>query len=154
MKIKATSAQCEAIYATRSITDNTKRKAAKSKIFKEIRKSFGLIGTKKIGIRSVTDSSNPDKYGVIYDTKSKTDLDDGVVAPVVVAKPAKVDTVKTVTKAPVVAKPVATTVPGTSPVKTSKHRIEIRTTINGKRIRLGYASSEKAKAAAIAAAKG
>jgi hypothetical protein len=152
MKIKATSAQCEAIYATRSITDNTKRKAAKSKIFKKIRQSFGLIGTKKIGIRSVTDSSNPDKYGVIYDTKSKADLDDGVVAPVV--KPTKVAAVKTVTKAPVVAKPVATAVPGTSPVKTSKHQIEIRTTINGKRIRLGYASSEKAKAAAIAAAKG
>ena len=164
MKIKATPAQCEALLANRNQNDAA-RKMGNKKIFNQIRQTLGLIGTKKMRIRNIT---NPDKdtYGVLYDAASGVDLNDGkpdpvAKAPVAASKPTVAPVAKTATKpvAKAAVKPtvktkeVASTIPGMSPTKTSKHTIEVRTTINGVRKRLGFASSEKAKAAAIAAAK-
>ena len=132
-----------------------------------------MQGTAKIGIRNINLPGN-DTYGVIYDKRTKVDLDDGRSdpTPVVVATP-KVATTPVAKAAPTkkvakpVAKPVTSKAPakaapvadkakgitGVSPTRTDKHTIEIRTTINGVRKRLGFASSQKTKEAAIAAAK-
>lgn len=70
-----------------------------------------------------------------------------VAKPVPVAK--KAAAVKPLKVAP--AKPAAKTLG--SPIKTVKHLIEVRPSINGKKVRLGYASSEAEKAKMIAAYK-
>lgn len=70
-----------------------------------------------------------------------------VAKPVPVAK--KAAAVKPLKVAP--AKPVAKTLG--SPTKTAKHVIEVRPSINGQKVRLGYASSEAEKAKMIAAYK-
>lgn len=164
MKIKATPTQCNQLYMARTSSD---KKHIKKSVFTAIRSANGLQGSAKLGIRNIT---NPDKdnFGVIYDKRTRVDLNDGRPEPAVsrptVTKPTVTDA-KPVVKAvapttkpaakqaskPVSKAPVA--IPGVSPTRTSKHQIEIRTTINGVRTRLGFASSEKAKAAAIAAAK-
>ena len=161
MKIKATPKQCEQLYAAR-VQPN--RKDIKKTVFKAIRSTYGL-STAKLGIRNISNPQSP-LYGVLYNVSNKVDLDDGrpepkpvVAAPVAsktVSKPVSTPVVKPVSKAaqtPVAASKSIAGVPGTSPVKTSKHQIEIRITIDGVRKRFGYASSEKAKAAAIAALK-
>lgn len=165
MKIKATPAQCEELYKARTASN---KKQMKKLVFNQIRSSYGLQGSAKLGVRNIT---NPDKenYGVLYDKRTRTDLDDGRQEPVVsrpaMPKPAPVAKTAPVKTTPAVApkaapKPVAKAVakpaaiPGWSAVRTDKHYIEIRATINGVRKRLGFASSEKAKAAVIAAAKG
>ena len=160
MKIKATPEQCEQLYAARTQSDS-QRKATKRAVFQAIKREKGLSNI-KLGIRSIVDAFS-EKYGVLYDKRSKVDLDDGrqapkaPTAPVAAPKPAPKPT-PTVTKAmPFKAVPVAKAQPvmtaGMSPVKTAKHTIEVRVTLNGVRKRYGYASSEKAKAAFIAALK-
>lgn len=74
-----------------------------------------------------------------------------VAKPVPVAK--KAAAVKPLKVAP--AKPAAKTPAKTlgSPTKTAKHSIEVRPSIEGKKVRLGYASSEAEKAKMIAAYK-
>lgn len=166
MKIKATPTQCAALYDART---KTNKKALKKTIFSQIRSANGLQGTAKLGIRNIT---NPDSenYGVLYDKRTKVDLNDGRPDPVVerpkaveAPKPApntaKVTTVAPVKKAPVVApKPAAkastSKIPNHSPVRTEHHQIEVRVTIDGVRKRLGFAKDEKAKALIIAEAKG
>lgn len=69
-----------------------------------------------------------------------------VAKPVPVAKKAAVKPVKVAAT-----KPVAKTLG--SPKKTAKHSIEVRPSIDGKKVRLGYASSEGEKAKMIAAYK-
>lgn len=164
MKIKATTAQCNQLYTARNSSD---KKRIKKSVFTAIRNANGLQGSAKLGIRNIT---NPDKdnFGVLYDKRTRVDLNDGRPEPTVsrpvVSKPTATAAKPVVKTATVTAKPVAKTaskpaskapvaIPGVSPTRTSKHQIEIRTTINGVRTRLGFASSEKAKAAAIAAAK-
>ena len=166
MKIKATSTQCAALYDART---KTNKKALKKTIFSQIRSANGLQGTAKVGIRNIT---NPDSenYGVLYDKRTKVDLNDGRPDPVVerpkaveASKPvpntAKVTTVVPVKKAPVVApKPAAkastSKIPDHCSVRTAHHQIEVRATIDGIRRRLGFAKDEAAKARIIAAAKG
>lgn len=152
MKIKATPQQCERLYAARSKID---RKAIKKAIFNEIKRDYGL-STAKLGVRNITDPTNP-MYGVLYTVTNKTDLDDGRTAPVKTASKPVSKAVATPVSKPAV-KPVQAVksivgMPGISPVKTAKHQIEVRTTIDGVRKRFGYASSEKAKTTAIAALK-
>lgn len=73
------------------------------------------------------------------------------------AATAKAATAKPVTKVvaqpTVAAKAAVAAKPLGSPVKTAKCQIEVRTTLGGKRVRLGFASSEKMKAQMIANAK-
>ena len=162
MKIKATPTQCAALYDART---KTNKKALKKTIFSQIRSANGLQGTAKLGIRNIT---NPDSenYGVLYDKRTKVDLNDGRPDPVVerpkaveAPKPAPntaaVTTVATVKKATVAApKPVAKApIKLGSPVRTDKYCIEVRTTILGQRKRLGFASSQAEKEKMISAAK-
>ena len=164
MKIKATPTQCAALYDART---KTNKKALKKTVFNQIRSANGLQGTAKLGIRNIT---NPDSenYGVLYDKRTKIDLNDGRPDPVAerpkavepsktVPNTAKVTTITPVKKAPVVApKPVAKpskVIPDHSPVRTEHHTIEVRATIDNVRRRLGFAKDEAAKARIIAAAK-
>ena len=164
MKIKATPTQCAALYDART---KTNKKALKKTVFNQIRSANGLQGTAKLGIRNIT---NPDSenYGVLYDKRTKIDLNDGRPDPVVerpkavqppktLPNTATVTSVTPVEKAPVVAsKPVAKAskaIPDHSPVRTDTHPVEVRATIDGIRRRLGFAKDEAAKARIIAAAK-
>ena len=167
MKIKATPTQCVVIYNARTAPN---KKALKKQVFNQIRSANGLQGTACLGIRNITNPDN-DTYGVLYDKRTKIDLNDGRPDPVIerpkaveppksVPNTATVSTVAPVKKAPVVAsKPVAkaptkSSIPDVSPVRTANHQIEVRTTIDGVRRRLGFAKDEAAKIRVIAAAKG
>ena len=164
MKIKATPAQCVAIYNARTAPN---KKALKKQAFNQIRSANGLQGTAKLGIRNIINPDN-ENYGVLYDKRTKVDLNDGRPDPVVerpkavepsktAPNTAKVATVTSVKKAPVVApKPVAKpskVIPDHSPVRTEHHTIEVRATIDNVRRRLGFAKDEAAKARIITAAK-
>ena len=164
MKIKATPTQCTALYDART---KPNKKALKKQVFNQIRSANGLQGTAKLGIRNVTNPDN-ENYGVLYDKRTKVDLNDGRPDPVVerpkavqppktVPNTAKVTTVAPAKKAPVAApKPTAKAskaIPDHSPVRTDTHPVEVRATIDGVRRRLGFAKDEAAKARIIAAAK-
>ena len=164
MKIKATPTQCAALYDART---KTNKKALKKTVFNQIRSANGLQGTAKLGIRNITNPDN-ENYGVLYDKRTKIDLNDGrpdpvVERPKVVEPPKTVPNTATVTtvapakKAPVVAsKPdtkASKAIPDHSPVRTDTHSVEVRATIDGIRRRLGFAKDEAAKARIITAAK-
>ena len=164
MKIKATPTQCVAIYNARTAPN---KKALKKQVFNQIRSANGLQGTAKLGIRNIINPDN-ENYGVLYDKRTKVDLNDGrpdpvverpkaVQAPKTVPNTATVTTVTPAKKAPVVApKPTAKAskaIPDHSPVRTVNHTIEVRATIDSVRRRLGFAKDEAAKARIIAAAK-
>ena len=164
MKIKATPTQCVAIYNARTAPN---KKALKKQVFNQIRSANGLQGTAKLGIRNIINPDN-ENYGVLYDKRTKVDLNDGRPDPVVerpkavqppktVPNTATVTTVTPVKKTPVVAsKPAAKpskVIPNHSPVRTENHTIEVRATIDGVRRRLGFAKDEAAKALIIAAVK-
>lgn len=162
MKIKATPTQCVAIYNARTAPN---KKALKKQVFNQIRSANGLQGTAKLGIRNIINPNN-ENYGVLYDKRTKVDLNDGrpdpvverpkaVQAPKTAPNTATVTTVTPVKKAPVVASKPAFK-PSTklgSPVRTDKYCIEVRTTILGQRKRLGFASSQAEKEKMISAAK-
>ena len=165
MKIKATPTQCAALYDART---KTNKKALKKTIFSQIRSANGLQGTAKLGIRNIINPDN-ENYGVLYDKRTKVDLNDGrpdpvverpkaVQAPKTVPNTATVTTVTPAKKAPVAAPTPATkaskAISDHSPVRTEHHQIEVRATIDGVRRRLGFAKDEKAKALIIAEAKG
>ena len=164
MKIKATPTQCVAIYNARTAPN---KKALKKQVFNQIRSANGLQGTAKLGIRNIINPDN-ENYGVLYDKRTKVDLNDGrpdpvverpkaVQAPKTAPNTATVTTVTPAKKAPVVApKPTAKAskaIPDHSPVRTDTHPVEVRATIDGVRRRLGFAKDEAAKARIIAAAK-
>ena len=164
MKIKATPTQCVAIYNARTAPN---KKALKKQVFNQIRSANGLQGTAKLGIRNIINPDN-ENYGVLYDKRTKVDLNDGrpdpvverpkaVQAPKTVPNTATVTTVTPAKKAPVAAPKPATkpskVIPDHSPVRTENHTIEVRATIDGVRRRLGFAKDEAAKARIIAAAK-
>lgn len=164
MKIKATPTQCVAIYNARTAPN---KKALKKQVFNQIRSANGLQGTAKLGIRNIINPDN-ENYGVLYDKRTKVDLNDGRPDPVVerpkAVEPSKtapntaaVTTVAPVNKAPVAApKPAAKpskVIPDHSPVRTVNHTIEVRVSIDGIRRRLGFAKDEAAKARIITAAK-
>ena len=164
MKIKATPTQCVAIYNARTAPN---KKALKKQVFNQIRSANGLQGTAKLGIRNIINPDN-ENYGVLYDKRTKVDLNDGRPDPVVerpkavqasktVPNTATVTTVTPVKKAPVAAPMSAAkpskVMPDHSPVRTVNHTIEVRATIDGVRRRLGFAKDEAAKARIIAAAK-
>ena len=158
MKIKATPVQCVALYDART---KPNKKALKKQVFNQIRSANGLQGTAKLGIRNITNPDN-ENYGVLYDKRTKVDLNDGRPDPVVeptktVPNTSKATTAAPVKKAPVVAsKPVSKpskAIPDHSPVRTDTHPVEVRATIDGVRRRLGFAKDEAAKARIIAAAK-
>lgn len=165
MKIKATPTQCAALYDART---KTNKKALKKTIFSQIRSANGLQGTAKLGIRNITNPDN-ENYGVLYDKRTKIDLNDGRPDPVMerpkAVKPSKtvpntatVTTIAPAKKAPVVAPTPAAkaskAIPDHSPVRTDTHPVEVRATIDGVRRRLGFAKDEAAKARIIVAAKG
>ena len=164
MKIKATPTQCAALYDART---KTNKKALKKAIFNKIRSANGLQGTAKLGIRNITNPDN-ENYGVLYDKRTKVDLNDGrpdpvverpkaVQAPKTVPNTATVTTVAPAKKAPVVpSMPTAKAskaIPDHSTVRTVNHTIEVRVSIDGVRRRLGFAKDEAAKARIITAAK-
>ena len=164
MKIKATPVQCAALYDART---KTNKKALKKAVFNQIRSANGLQGTAKLGIRNITNPDN-ENYGVLYDKRTKVDLNDGRPDPVVerpkaveppktVPNTAKVTTITPAKKAPVAAPTPATKastkIPDHSPVRTDTHPVEVRATIDGIRRRLGFAKDEAAKARIITAAK-
>ena len=164
MKIKATPTQCVAIYNARTAPN---KKALKKQVFNQIRSANGLQGTAKLGIRNIINPDN-ENYGVLYDKRTKVDLNDGRPDPVVerpkavqppktVPNTAAVTPVAPVNKAPVAApKPAAKpskVIPDHSPVRTVNHTIEVRVSIEGIRRRLGFAKDEAAKARIITAAK-
>ena len=164
MKIKATPTQCAALYDART---KPNKKALKKQVFNQIRSANGLQGTAKLGIRNIINPDN-ENYGVLYDKRTKVDLNDGRPDPVVerpkvveptktVPNTSKVTTAAPVKKAPVVAsKPASkpsTKISDHSPVRTDTHPVEVRATIDGVRRRLGFAKDEAAKARIIAAAK-
>ena len=164
MKIKATPTQCVAIYNARTAPN---KKALKKQVFNQIRSANGLQGTAKLGIRNIINPDN-ENYGVLYDKRTKVDLNDGRPDPVVerpkavepsktVPNTATVTTVTPAKKAPVAApKPASKpskAIPDHSPVRTDTHPVEVRATIDGVRRRLGFAKDEAAKARIIAAAK-
>lgn len=164
MKIKATPTQCVAIYNARTAPN---KKALKKQVFNQIRSANGLQGTAKLGIRNIINPDN-ENYGVLYDKRTKVDLNDGrpdpvverpkaVQAPKTAPNTATVTTVTPVKKAPVAASKPATKaskgIPDHSPVRTENHTIEVRASIDGVRRRLGFAKDEAAKARIIAAAK-
>lgn len=164
MKIKATPTQCAALYDART---KTSKKALKQTVFNQIRSANGLQGTAKLGIRNIINPDN-ENYGVLYDKRTKIDLNDGRPDPVVerpkavqppktLPNTAAVTTVAPIKKASVVApKPAtkaSTKIPDHSPVRTDTHPVEVRATIDGIRKRLGFAKDEAAKARIIAAAK-
>lgn len=165
MKIKANAQQCNELYKARTASN---KKQMKKLVFNQIRSAHGLQGSAKLGVRNIT---NPDKdnYGVLYDKRTKVDLNDGRPE-AVVSRPAmpkavpvtKTAPVKTTPVTPVKAapKPVAKAAPKTSiasklgsSVRTDKYCIEVRTTILGQRKRLGFASTQKEKEKMINAAK-
>ena len=160
MKIKATPTQCVAIYNARTAPN---KKALKKQVFNQIRSANGLQGTAKLGIRNIINPDN-ENYGVLYDKRTKVDLNDGRPDPVVerpkAVEPSKtapntatVTTVTPVKKTPVAAAKPSKVIPNHSPVRTENHTIEVRATIDGVRRRLGFAKDEAAKARIIAAAK-
>ena len=164
MKIKATPTQCAALYDART---KPNKKALKKQVFNQIRSANGLQGTAKLGIRNIINPDN-ENYGVLYDKRTKVDLNDGRPDPVVerpkvvetpktVPNTAKVTTITSTKKAPVAAPTPATKastkIPDHSPVRTVNHTIEVRATIDSVRRRLGFAKDEAAKARIIAAAK-
>ena len=164
MKIKATPTQCVAIYNARTAPN---KKALKKQVFNQIRSANGLQGTAKLGIRNIINPDN-ENYGVLYDKRTKIDLNDGRPDPVVerpkAVEPSKtapntatVTTVAPAKKAPVAApKPASKpskAIPDHSPVRTDTHPVEVRATIDGIRRRLGFAKDEAAKVRIIAAAK-
>ena len=164
MKIKATPTQCVAIYNARTAPN---KKALKKQVFNQIRSANGLQGTAKLGIRNIINPDN-ENYGVLYDKRTKVDLNDGRPDPVVerpkavepsktVPNTATVTTVAPAKKATVAApKPASKpskVIPDHSPVRTDTHPVEVRATIDGVRRRLGFAKDEAAKARIIAAAK-
>jgi hypothetical protein len=153
-----------AIYNARTAPN---KKALKKQVFNKIRSANGLQGTAKLGIRNIINPDN-ENYGVLYDKRTKVDLNDGrpdpvverskaVQAPKTVPNTATVTAVAPVKKAPVVApKPTAKAskaIPDHSPVRTYSHQYEVRATIDGVRKRLGFAKDDAAKARIIAAAK-
>ena len=160
MKIKATPTQCVAIYNARTAPN---KKALKKQVFNQIRSANGLQGTAKLGIRNIINPDN-ENYGVLYDKRTKVDLNDGRPDPVVerpkavqppktVPNTATVTTVTPVKKTPVAAAKPSKVIPNHSPVRTENHTIEVRATIDGVRRRLGFAKDEAAKALIIAAVK-
>lgn len=174
MKIKATTAQCNQLYTARNSSD---KKRIKKSVFTAIRNANGLQGSAKLGVRNIT---NPDKdnFGVLYDKRTRVDLNDGRPEPTVsrpaVSKPTSTVAKPVVKTTAVTAKPAAKTAskPASvaakkpiakptaksstklgSPVRTDKYCIEVRTTILGQRKRLGFASSQTEKEKMISAAK-
>ena len=166
--IKITAAVAKAIYETRTIKLEGARKAAKKRIFSAIKAEHGIPSSTRIKI-NILGEDNPE-YLVVRDKKTLRPLLNSlpeptigvapvkVVAPAPVAKPAPVKAAKPVAKpAPVkAAKPVAkpaqtkTAKPLGSPIRSDKFCYEVRPSINGKKVRLGYASSVKEKEAMIA----
>ena len=148
MQIKLGSNYCSALYSARGLPEKS-RKAEKKTIFSKIKADYGLSNI-ILGIRNITDPTSP-KYGVLYDKRSKVDLDDGKKAPIV--QPKEEAVVPEVTKVkettPVQVKPAPVKEVKTkgddgknfSPTKTKQHTVEIRTTINGVRKRYGFTTT-------------
>ena len=119
------------------------RAAVKRAVFREVRQQYGIPTSTRLKV-AVEDPSNP-LWRVLRNKRTGLALDNGLPEPVVekAASPAK--------KA---ASPKAAPAKSAfSKVKTETCQIEVRATIDGKRVRLGWASDEAAKARAIARAK-
>jgi hypothetical protein len=180
MKMFITEQQAQALLNARKLSTQA-RKAEKKRIIAEVKRQHGIPSVTKL-VFFIENPENP-LYRVIRDKRSKQPLDNGVpdaVKPVVKAKspvtakaPAKkAAPVKVVAKAPakvaakaetkkapakVAAKKSvpakATQKPLGSPVRTAQHTVEVRTTLEGVRVRLGYAKNEAEKQKMIALRK-
>ena len=124
--MKITTAQAETLLKARS---SSNRRSIKRSVFAGIHRTFPMTRGHKLAI-FIENPENP-LYCVLRDKRTKMPLDDGVPAPVAAKAPAKV-----AAKAP--AKVAA------------KAQLDVRITVNGQRIRLGYAADEAAKAKMIA----
>ena len=100
---------------------SSNRRSIKRSVFAGIHRTFPMTRGHKLAI-FIENPENP-LYCVLRDKRTKMPLDDGVPAPVAAKAPAKV---------------------------AAKAQLDVRITVNGQRIRLGYAADEAAKAKMIA----
>lgn len=158
--IKITAAVAKAIYETRTIKPESARKAAKKRIFSAVKAEHGIPSSTRIKI-NILGEDHPE-YLVVRDKKTLRPLLNSlpeptigvapvkVVAPAPVAKPAPVKAAKPVAKPKPAPAQTKTAKPLGSPIRSDKFCYEVRPSINGKKVRLGYASSVKEKEAMIA----
>ena len=155
-----TEAQAQTLLEARG---KPNRVGIKRIVFRELRQQYGIPTSTRLKV-AVEDPSNP-LWRVLRNKRTGLALDNGLPEPVVekAASPAK-KAASPAKKAASPAKKAAS--PKASPAKkaaspkstfsktkTDTCQHEVRTTINGKRVRLGWASDEAAKARAIARAK-
>ena len=162
-----TEAQAQTLLEARG---KPNRVGIKRIVFRELRQQYGIPTSTRLKV-AVEDPSNP-LWRVLRNKRTGLALDNGLPEPVVekAASPAK-KAASPAKKAASPAKKAASPAkkaasPKASPAKkaaspkstfsktkTDTCQHEVRTTINGKRVRLGWASDEAAKARAIARAK-
>lgn len=168
MQIKITEEQATRFLALRTLPYYEKLQGRRA-LYREIRNDHGLPTS--IRMRIAVENPNNPMYRVIRDKHSGLPLDDGRTEPTPAVKatsekkpaikatsekkPAKAAPARTGKAVPSPAKttPVRINKQTFSPTKTATHTVEVRTTINGVRQRLGYAVSEEVKAKVIAKAK-
>lgn len=156
--IKITAAVAKAIYETRTIKSESARKSAKKRIFSAIKAEHGIPSSTRIKI-NILGEDNPE-YLVVRDKKTLRPLLNSLPEPTIGVAPVKVVAPVAKTAPAKTAKPVAkpkpapaqtkTAKPLGSPIRSDKFCYEVRPSINGKKVRLGYASSVKEKEAMIA----
>ena len=134
------------------------RKALKRAVFRELRQQYGIPTSTRLKV-AVEDPGNP-LWRVLRNKRTGLALDNGLPEAVVekAASPAKKAASPAKKAASLKASPAKKSAPKTtkstfSKTKTEACQREVRATINGKRVRLGWASDEAAKARAIARAK-
>lgn len=155
-------AQAQALLDARG---KPNRASLKRIVFRELRQQYGIPTSTRLKV-AVEDHSNP-LWRVLRNKRTGLALDNGLPEPVVekAASPAKKAPAKKAPakkaaspakKAASPAKKALTKAPAKSTFSKTKVdacQIEVRATIDGKRVRLGWASDEAAKARAIARAK-
>jgi hypothetical protein len=128
-KITISAATADALYATRSITNNRERKAAKKSIMLQIKRENGIPASTKLVINIL--NKDADTYLVVRDKRTRQPLTNsqpepvisvaqvGVVAATAKAVPVKAPA-KTVVKAPAKAPAKATKPAAKAPAKATK----------------------------------
>lgn len=156
--IKITAAVAKAIYETRTIKLEGARKAAKKRILSAIKAEHGIPSSTRLKI-NILGEDHPE-YLVVRDKKTLRPLLNSLPEPTIgvapvkavapVAKTAPAKTAKPVAKPKPAPAQTKTAKPLGSPIRSDKFCYEVRPSINGKKVRLGYASSVKEKEAMIA----
>ena len=97
--LKITEQQAKDLLAARTLS-TSQRKAAKKRIFADIRRSLGVSNSTKLGV-NIVNSSSP-RYLCLYDKRTRNLLSDGVPEPTM-----SVGNVSQAAPAPVAPAPVA-----------------------------------------------